>query len=640
MSQVNFNLMVSVDWLQLSLRSFSLLSTPADCDTFFFRQRSYGTKQFRNVYDVDVLVDGDVLEPFGVFCSVPTLDSWDAQMCSLKLDNHLLYSNNRGSWIDHLQLFLSTYQLAINSISRVDLAGDFIYLRNRVSGPSLCSKIKNLSWWKCGSVNIAEHYKMPYSLEWSRSIDKEGIDTQIYLQGNKMTPRVETLTFGTMSSDAQVCIYDKTLELNRTAINVTKDGQQVKESAKEYIRDCHKLAGVYDPNKHTWRIEIRLKNKAAFLWDEYRSMERQLYIEDLSSAHVVETYLAACDKYFRLVDATCDNTIEVSPEYCRKMRGHKNRLPKVHLFSPALCRSQFVKKEYHKPANQFHRSVINRLEQLADRTQRIPCKETIKGDDKLIPNLIERLHPLSSLMKNDKKRLLKAINTLTEVQQSVLMRDTPIDNVTATLITQTKEMLERHFNTESPVFVNNMISTLNKCASGMTNLLSKGATRPAHAVRSAHPSDSEVLAEAANVLRGVFANVVHDERKQQQRDLYTVKLIDCINHINAFDLPNPQVLDYTYKCFASNRMVQQDVLDTLLAKQVYSPFGMLVQCNFNIDLWLQKRGLKRYSIEWVPPLLPIGEYRQGYSPRDRIISLTEHLQHNNNINQLTFDLYG
>lgn len=632
--------MVSVDWLQLSLRSFNLLSAPADCDRFCFTQRSYGTKQFRNVFDVSVVVDGDALEPFGVFQSVPTLSAWDTNTCSLKLDNHLLYSCNRGSWQVHLRAFLEQYQLAINSITRVDLAGDFLYLRNRVSGPTLCNNIKSLRWWKCGSVNISEHYKLPYSLEWSRTVDKEGIDTEVYLQGNKMAPRVETLTFGTMSSDAQVCIYDKTLELNRTAINVSKDGRQVKESAKEYIRDCHKLAGVFDPNKHTWRIEVRLKNKAAFLWDEFRAMERQLYIEDLSSAHIAETFLAACDKYFKLVDATCGNTIEVSPDYCRKMRGHKNRLPKVHLFSPALCRSQFVKKEYHKPANQYNRSVINRLEQLADRAKRIPCKETIQGDDKLIPNLIKKLHPLSNLMQIDKKSLLNAINALSVVQQSIIMRESPIDHVTAALITQTKEMLERHCNTESPVFVNNMISTLRKCASGMTNLLSRGASRPAHAVRSAHPTDGEVLAEAANVLRGVFSNVVHDERKQHQTDLYTVKLIDCINHINAFDLPNPQVLDYTYKCFASNRLVQQEVLDNLLAKQVFSPFGMLVQCNFDIDLWLHKRGLRRFSIEWVPPLLPIGDYRKGYSPRDRIISLTNHLQNNNNINHLTFDLYG
>lgn len=632
--------MVSVDWLQVSLRSVDLLSDPCDSETFYFKQRSYGTKQFRNVFDVSVRVDGDVLEPFGVFQSVPTLEAWDCQTCSLKLDNHLLYSNNRGSWLEHLQSFLAQYKLQINSISRVDLAGDFIYLRDRVSGPQLCSNIKSLKWWKCGSVNISEHYKMPYSLDWSRTIDKDGIATQIYLQGNKLTPRVETLTFGTMSSDAQVCIYDKTLELNRTAVSVSRNGSEVKESAKEYIRDCHKLAGVYDPNKHTWRIELRLKNKAAFLWDDYRCMERQLFLEDLSSAHIVETYLAACDKYFRLVDATADNTIEVTPEYCRKMRGHKNRLAKVHLFSPALCRSQFVKKEYHKPANQFHRAVITRLDQLSDRAHRIPCKETLEGDKDLIPSLVQRLKPLAATMKSDKKMLLQAITALTHVQSSVVERDNPVDSVTSSLITQTKEMLERHFNTESPVFVSNIISTLNKYGSSMTNMLERGAKHPAHAVRSAHPSDSEVLFEAAQVLRGVFTNVVHDERRQQQRSMFVTKLLDCVAHINTFDLPSPQILDYVYKCFASSRYVEREVLDRILEKQIYSPFGSLIECNFDIDIWLQKRGLRKYSIEWVPPLLPLGDYRAGYSPRDRIARLKTDIA-NSIINpQLNFDLYG
>lgn len=640
MAQINFNLMVSVDWLQMSLRSANLLSSPSDSERFYFKQRSYGTKQFRNVFDVSVLVDGDVLEPFGVFQSVPTLEAWDHQMCSLKLDNHLLYSDNRGTWLEHLQRFLAQYELQVNSISRVDLAGDFIYLRNRVSGPQLCSNIKNLKWWKCGSVNISEHYKMPYSLEWSRSIDKEGIDTQIFLQGNKMAPRVETLTFGTMSSDAQVCIYDKTLELNRSAVSVTRGGSEVKESAKEYIRDCHKLAGVYDPNKHTWRIEIRLRNKAAFLWDEFRAMERQLFLEDLSRAHIVETFLAACDKYFRLVDATADNTVEITPDYCRKMRGHKNRLQKVHLFSPALCRSQFVKKEYHKPANQFHRAVITRLDQLADRASRIPCKETLEGDKDLIPGLVQRLKPLAATMKEDKKVLLRAINSLTALQVTVMQRDNPVDKVTASLIVETKQMLERHFNTESPIFVNNMISTLTKYGAGMTNLLQHGAKRPAHMVRSAHPSDSEVLQEAAQVLRGVFANVVHDERTQEQKDLFVRKFVDAINHINMFDLPSPQFLDFAYKCCASNRLIEQDVLDKILERQLYSPFGSLVSLNFDVDLWLQKRGLKRYSIEWIPPLLPVGDYREGYSPRDRIATISNDLQTQNINPHLTFNLYG
>lgn len=640
MAQINFNLMVSVDWLQMSLRSFDLLSIPSDTDCFYFKQRSYGTKQFRNVFDVSVLVDGDVLEPFGVLQTIPTLDSWDPQLCSLKLDNHLLYADNRGTWQVHLRRFLNDYKLSINSFTRVDIAGDFLYLRNRVSGPQLCANIKNLKWWKCGSVNIAEHYKMPYSLEWSRSIDKEGIDTQIYLQGGKMAPRVETLTFGTMSSDAQVCIYDKTLELNRTAVNVDPTNPSKKESAKEYIRDCHKLAGVWNESKHTWRIEIRLRNKAAFLWDEYRNMERSLYIEDLEPNHIAETFIAACDKYFRLVDASNDNTTEITADYCRKMKGHKNRLQKVQLFSPALCRSQFVKKEYHKPANQFHRAVINRLDQLADRAKRIPCKYTLDTDCKLIPALCERLKPLAKTMKEDRSHLMKALNILSTVQSLIIDRDCPCDSETTSLISETKEMLERHYNTESPMFVSNMIATLSKCAAGMSSLLSAGASRPAHSVRCAHPTDGEILQNAAGILRGIYTNVVHDERMKEKTDLYTKKLIDCVNIINGEDLPDPLVLDYTYKCFASNRLIATETLDDILKMQVYSPFGSLVSCNFDIDLWLQKSGRKRYSIEWIPPLLPVGEYRAGYSPRDRIIGLKNDINSNIINPQLNFVSYG
>lgn len=609
MAQRNFPIMISVDWLSLSIASFDIMENPANSERFLWEKRRYGSKQFKNVFEVSYVDDDGAVEPFGVFCSCPTLESWSPMICSLKLDNHLLYRDNRGYWLNLLRSFLLQYWLTIRNISRCDLAGDFLYLADRVSGPALCKKIKSFAWWKCGSVNVSEHYKMPYTLDWAKVQDKEGIETKTYCQQGLVDVRVETLTFGTMSSDAQVCIYDKSLELARSEVEFEQNGQTVRESAKEYIRDCHKAAGVYSKNRHTWRIEIRLRNKALFVTDADAHCQRSVELDDLGPAKLADTFLAAADRYFRLVDASKGGTQKIDADYISRMNGHKNRLDVVRLFSQSKAVLAMVKKPYHEPANRYHRSVINRLDELGDRLQRVPCHYTKSDDLDKMASLIARLDPIAEQMKKDRQVISQARAALSVMQSYFESNPAGIDDADIQLVQDVKEVLERHYGTESPIFCRNIISTLKNYSSRLSRSVDGSTSRPLRLARGAKPGDDVVLLEAADILKGFFVNAVHEQRQADQRSIYHTNFLECIQIFNTVEEAPASVLDMLYTYTWSKKYIDEDTLRGILLENTVTDFGMLVKCNFDAYVYSKLSYKRGVSVMWVPPLLPRFMYR-------------------------------
>lgn len=526
MPTLNHKIMIALDWLTLSLESDEPLLAIDNCDEFVFHLRGFGSKQFRSIYDVEILDKDGIYEPFGVFLCEPTVATWSPCVCHLKLDNHLLYRGGGDYWQNALSRFMQQYKLMGGAIVRCDLAGDFLYLRNRISGPQLAQRIKSCQWWKCGSVNISEHYTLPYTLDWQKESAAEGFTTEVFLQGGEFSPRVETLTFGTMSSAAQVCLYDKTRDLNRSAVSVSSDPKAPKESAKEYIRDCHKQAGVYDPVRHTWRIEFRLRSKAAFITDAATMAERPLMIEDLSREHIFQTFKAAADRYFRIVDATQGDSVKLTADYVARMHKHKNRLPIINLFPTAPMTISFTTRKYHIPANQFNRSVVRRVAELGYRASQIQCPGTLKGDADILSRMQQLLSRVAasqssshsgflSLLKQFESNLLQAISSATKLTED-----------DCKTLSDCRNLLERHLHFESPVFTTNISNSLLKLADRMT--LSPGAHRKAHLVRTARPSDAQILLDAAAVLRSVYSESAFDERAADQQSIYEAKYRELI----------------------------------------------------------------------------------------------------------------
>jgi hypothetical protein len=288
----------------------------------------------------------------------------------MKLANNVFYCKSSSPWQDILSLFMRTYMLEVVSISRCDLACDFLFLRNRVSGPMLVEKLKTFAWWKCGSTKCCEYYKMPYSLKSEDPFNGNASDIQVFLNNGTLAANTESMTFGTMSSDAQVCIYDKTLELKRSEVEVDVFGELIKVSAKEYIRDAHKAAGVWDEKRHTWRVEIRLRNKALILTDANTGLERPLQLEDLQPSNLITLFVLAADKYFRLVDFSEGGTKQVTVERLEQYAKHKERLPIVDLFRPKTLLLSMSKKKFQKNPTRFTKAVISSLITNADEIEK------------------------------------------------------------------------------------------------------------------------------------------------------------------------------------------------------------------------------------------------------------------------------
>ena len=583
MSQRNFNTLISIDWLSLSLESAELINNipgavaPEDTfasiaskrskddvlfseeeianasavdGSFVWTKRPYGTKQFKCLFDIDIISEDGVCEPFGVFMSCPTSDRWKPRTCSLKLANHLLYQDSGHTWNSALQMFLQQYEIRVRNISRCDIAADFIFLYDRVSGSQLANNILKFKWWKCGTTNMTMHASLPYSIKWQRDFDHEGYEVECFLQQGQLQNRVETLTFGSGSSDVQVQLYDKTLELRKSDISVSPDPDAPKVCAKEYIRDAHKAAGVYDENRHTWRLEFRLKNEALFMYDAATATERPLELEDLTPDNIRYTFMLAQDKYFRIVDPTNGGTIDITPEYMRTMRTHKNRMKIVKLFDANDLHHKLVKKPFHETANSYNRNVINRLDQLGDRLQRINSMYSKSTDLDTIIKAVNTLDALSTNQKAMQEVLNPLVSGLKELWKRYQYGTCEVDESDLQIIADAREVLERHLKTEAPRFARNIAMSLEEFRKKLD--LTKSTPGGNMEKVKIRPSDGEILSEAANIMRGVFISTIRDQREVDDRNIHKKYFEANMQYLVQGGILDDQQFKYIKYCFSNS----------------------------------------------------------------------------------------
>lgn len=517
MAQSNFPYMLSIDWLQLALTASTELYGIESSDCFVCSQRERGSRQFKNITDVNYVSSDGELIPFGVFLSTPTLNTWSPLTCALKLDNSLLYNSVDGGWFAVLGKFIQCYNLCVSHIQRCDLACDFLYLKGRLSGSQLCQKIKSMEYWKCGSVNVSEHYTMPYSIKWQRDISLDGYESEIYLQSGTLSPRVESLTFGKLSSGAQVCLYDKTLELRSHEITI---GDK-KVCSKEYIRDNWKSANVFHVKRHTWRLEIRLTSQALFIYDSKDNKERRLTIADIIGENIKYTFLLAVDRYFRLVDFTLGGTQPVSVDRCFALSTHKNRLPLVMLFDCDGLNCQMCRAKYHLPCNRFNRSVVSRLQSLSSIVSTKESMLSTYGIKDKMKSGIDALNYIAdhreSAMANvsDCIRLLKAITFNCNICGSI-----PQEHIDS--LVELRRSMEYMLRTESPRFVRMMINDVTKVKRSVDIIRESEFIRGREHIT--RPMDSQILTDSVRILQSLYSPAVRDQHSEDAANLYKDKL--------------------------------------------------------------------------------------------------------------------
>lgn len=87
-------------------------------------------------------------------------------------------------------------------------------------------------------------------------------------------------------------------------------------------------------------------------------------LDDLNYHNLNYLFIAAADKYFRLVDPTNDGKNELTVDFIKANASHKNRMPIVKLFEQKDLGYSMVKKPYHPSANAMNRAMINKLDKL------------------------------------------------------------------------------------------------------------------------------------------------------------------------------------------------------------------------------------------------------------------------------------
>lgn len=545
MAQTNFPYMLSIDWLQLSLTAADELYGIESFDCFICSQRDRGSRQFKNITDVNYISTDGELIPFGVFLSTPTLATWSPLTCALKLDNSLLYNSVDGGWFAVLGKFIRCYNLTISHIQRCDLACDFLYLKGRLSGSQLCHKIKSMEYWKCGSVNVSEHYTMPYSIKWQRDISLDGYESEIYLQSGSLSPRVESLTFGKLSSGAQVCLYDKTLELKSHEITI--DGKKV--CSKQYIRDNWVNANVFHVKRHTWRLEIRLSSQALFIFDSKDDKERRITISDIIGDALRYTFLMAVDRYFRLVDFTIGGTQPVSVDRCFAMSTHKNRLPIVNLFDCDGLNCQMCRAKYHLPCNRFNRSVVTRLQSLSSI---MSAKESILSTYGLKDKVESGIKSLGYIANNretimanvsDCIRLLKEI-TFNCNAHGVIPQE-HIDN-----LVDLRRSMEYMLRTESPRFVKMMINDVSRVKKSVDIIRESEFIKGKEQLTK--PMDSQILTDSVRILQSLYSPSVRDQRNEDTTNLYKERLYQIVRSNQTNRSWTESEYDYIRFCLGKN----------------------------------------------------------------------------------------
>lgn len=594
--------MPAVDWLQMTCRTNGcIMSCPQDSTKFCWQERDYGTKQFAKVFNVSVSSDGGSPIPFCTICSCPRMATMSADNLSLKLENQILYDNTYGDWRVLLDEFCSAYNIAILRITRCDLALDFLYLNNRVSGPKLIRNLKNYTWLKTGSVKVSEHYTMPYSVKGASDTLNGVFDVQYYLQSRKLQARVETMMFGTLKSEAAVCIYDKTAELAQHSVKLKVDGKDQIVCAKEYIRDAHKMACVYDPQMHTWRIEIRVRNTASFIRDIASQVERPLTIFDLNPDRLSSTIYAALNHYFYLVETPAD-MLENGLFNAQDTRlKNKKRLKKVDLVPAIPSNIAMVRSHKTLKASQYTRGVLNRIEEWATRKERATKLLSSGGEMSIVDSAINEVKSLAARKKSQE---LTELATLMDNVKDLFVKSIDImpDGCKSNII-DAISIIEHYRVLETRGYSKTIAKKFEDLATAI-DIKDVAPSSAAHGGKFV-PSDAEILRSARSIVQSFYASSSHNPNALCSVDLYRNAVLNCIQAINERpEWPPLQAYKALFAYTINKEYLPDDEWLKIYRTYRYTPVYLMILCKFDMDVYFRTLHYPFIDGYYRPSLLP------------------------------------
>lgn len=602
MAQKYFPIMPAVDWLQLTCTTPGcILQCPEDSEGFSWKERDYGTKQYAKVYNVTCTSPNAPAIPFATICAAPRMSTIAGNMLSLQLSNQILYDSSYGDWRQLLVAFCKLYGITIIRITRCDFALDFLYLANRVSGPKLIRNLKNFVWLKTGTVKVSEHYTMPYSVTKASDTLNGKFDIQYYMQQKTLQARVETMMFGTMKSDAAVCIYDKTAELARHSVRIEVDGKDRIVCEKEYIRDCHKNHCVYDPNMHTWRIEIRVKNTASFIRDMGSKVDRCLMLTDLAEDRISSTIQAALNHYFYLVETPADMLEKnmFNPNDTRLK--NKKRLKKVELVPTIPDNIAMVRSRKVQKATQYTRSVLNRIEEWATRKERAERLLREGANGSIIDKAITEVDKLC--MQHQLNDLAPLAKTMRDVKDLVVSHIDKMDDHCKSTLIDAISIIEHFRILETRGYSKSIAQKFEDLAYA----IDVKDTMPASIAHAGSfiPSDAAILRSAKQIAETFYMQARQPLDKYKSDRLYEGCIYKAIHAINERPhYPPVQAFNAVIGYMVNKEYLSDARWHSIFNEFRYTPFYLMVSCKFDMQIYFMMMHYPRIEGYHLPALTP------------------------------------
>lgn len=338
------NYAISCDWLQLYLHKTPEFEPESDnIFGYHLQEREKGSAVFRKVYNV-VDPDGELI---GNISLDPKSHKIPASAVIFKAENSLLY---QPDYIERIFNFIAAMGLRYRGITRIDIAYDSNELYGGLKHETLVKKYRKNEYLKIGANEYYMHCKAGYHL----SVDKKGKKSltnkapskkknedgtpseQVETIQNLTEHKINSVTWGSRSSDLQVQLYDKSKELREVKM-------------KHYIVDRWKEAGL-NTDKPVYRIEVRIVNGGKDIKNLKTGERFSLSMNDLVTQELLEQlFHDYARKIFRF--------------YHRRDITHIQRMKEVRIFcltNQTLIRPmrETKKKDYTR----MHKITLNWLE--------------------------------------------------------------------------------------------------------------------------------------------------------------------------------------------------------------------------------------------------------------------------------------
>lgn len=359
------NYVISCDWLQLYLHKNSDFQPESEnLFGYSFVDVGHGSKVFKKIYNV-VESTGELL---GNISMDPYSSKIPASSVIFKAENCVLY---QPDYIERIFHFIAATGLRYRGITRLDIAYDSNELYGGLKHETLIKKYRNNEYLKIGANEYYMHCKAGYHL----SVDKKGkkkltdkAPTKKAKQDgseaedakpiqNLGEHKVNSVTWGSRSSDVQVQLYDKSKELREVKM-------------KHYIVDRWKDAGL-DTDRPVYRIEIRIVNEGKSIKNLKTGERFSLSMNDLVTQELLEQLFH-------------DYTRKVFRFYHRRDITHIQRMKEVKIF--CLTNQTLVRPMRHtkrKDYTRMHKITLNWLEKNIAENAR---------QDNIIVHELEKVH--------------------------------------------------------------------------------------------------------------------------------------------------------------------------------------------------------------------------------------------------------